>query len=165
MKKTVNSPAMEFVSCKTVFFQGMWGHRAEETAPLEFPVLNTDFLVHSSAFFANITAFQTLQGEKVAYKKVNEMLRSVAENEKLIREYTAWHTAGIIFGSLLCAGVATTIVYTLADLPYQKEILVTSITASSLSFLGCMLSNYYSTSKYLQAVDNYNLSLANSSKE
>lgn len=165
MKKTFIILAMVLLSCTAVFSQEMSEQKAEETAPLEFPVLNTDFLVHSSVFFANITAFQTPQGEKVAYKKVNEMLRSVAENEKLIREYTAWHTAGIIFGSLLCAGVATTIVYTLADLPYQKEILVTSITASSLSFLGCMLSNYYSTSKYLQAVDNYNLSLANSSKE
>lgn len=128
--------------------------------------MDADLLVHSSKFFSKITDFQTPQGEKIAYKKVNEMLHSVAENEKLMKEYNFWHTTSFICGGILCASLATTIVYCCADnLPYTKEILLTTITAGSLSFLGGMLSNYCSTSKYLQAVDNYNLNIVNSAKK
>ena len=69
MKKTFIILAMVLLSCTAVFSQEMSEQKAEETAPLEFPVLNTDFLVHSSAFFANITAFQTPQEKRLLTKR------------------------------------------------------------------------------------------------
>ena len=122
-------------------------------------VLDENLLVHSPCFL-NITQYENPSGKKFSNKEVNFMLDEVPENKAIMKSYRFWLGMTYTLAGLCAAGLTTGVVYSFNEnAPYANEIYASSMYTAICACAGALLTSSISSSKYLKAVDNYNLSI------
>ena len=124
----------------------------------DFSVISSDFLVHTPLLL-NYIQYENLEGKRISYKNVNLKLQSVPENQVLLKEHKIWKGITYALLGICTAGsIAITVVGDQKG-PVYEAISEASFIASTISLSSALLTSGVSASKYLKAVDNYNVSL------
>lgn len=115
-------------------------------------------LVHQDGFW-NLYDYQFVDGEKVSFKNLNEILWTVLGNESVMKKEKGFRVADYSLLGLAVASCGVNLVYNLwgDDWAYSDQIK----TISGLTCLGSLLGSFFcgeiSLGYRQKAVDNYNL--------
>jgi hypothetical protein len=117
-------------------------------------------VVHQNSMMFFPFNYQFLDGTPlVDDAKLRQILRTVPENEKPLRQEKGWRTAAYIFGALCIATTAAHSAYLLSDYPNRDAMMLAfylgEVAGLGLTFWTGMTAN----NKMARAVDNYNLSI------
>ena len=123
-----------------------------ENTEFKASVLDENLLVHSPCFL-NIAQYENPSGKKFSYKEV-------LANNAIMKSYRFWLGMTYTLAGLCAAGLTTGVVYSFNEnAPYANEIYASSMYTAICACAGALLTSSISSSKYLKAVDNYNLSI------
>lgn len=136
----------------------------EKTSDLEsqefsISLLNEKYLLQNTKFFSN-ASFKTQNNTLITHKEATKMLLEVPKNKKVIKEYRGWCAATFTLLGIVCAGIATDVIYSFNDnLPYAENILPITYGVTSEAMAGAIFTTGMAGFKYQIAVDNYNMNL------
>ena len=124
----------------------------EETVP--------NILVHQNSIMFLPFNYQFIDGTALVNgSKLRQILRTVPENKKLLRQEKGLRTAAYVFGALFIASVSAHSAYLLSDYPNRDSMMMASyigeVFGAGIAFWTGMAAN----NKIAQAVDNYNLAI------
>ena len=140
---------------------------AIEAKPEDFfsvSVIDEKILMSVPNYFSD-ASYQNLAGQKFKHKEVTQMLLSIPDNEKYIKQYRGWSSIALTLLGVGCAGLVTHTIYTVnEDLPNAESVRTAAMYGTILSIPFAVFSSSVAGLKYRCAVDNYNISIINQSK-